>query len=107
MEHHADVRAQFVDVGFRIKHVRAFDENMAFVRDFKPIQAADERAFAGAGRPDHDNHFAGINMRGDILQRPHVMRKMERFGNMLHVNHEDILLSKYCTAIESVKVSSR
>jgi hypothetical protein len=58
LEHHADALARAVDVGARIEQVDAVDHDAARGRLLEPVEAAQQRRFPRARRPDHEHQLA-------------------------------------------------
>ena len=84
LEHHAHVLANLVDVGAGGGDVLPFEKDLAAGRRFQQIQTAQKGGFAGAGRPDDGNFFAGRDGFGDALQHRNAA---EGFGQILNLDH--------------------
>ena len=82
LEHHADLLAELVDV-LRVAHVRAEDFHRAALRLLEAVQAAEQRAFPRAGRPDDADDFALIDVERDIFQD---LVRTERFHHVIDFN---------------------
>ena len=76
LEDHADLLPEPVDVGMRPVDLFFLEPDFAGGRFFEQIQAAQERALAGTGGSDDENHFSVVNFRGYIMYR---MKRVESF----------------------------
>src|ERR1700730_3266900 len=68
LEHHADTLAGMVDVGSRIEHVDAVDQDAAGTGLLQPVEAAQQSRLARARRPDDKYQLALGNHEIDTLQ---------------------------------------
>ena len=64
----ADVLARVVDVGARIEHVDAVDDDLTLLVLFQAIDAADHRRLAGPGRSADDDALAAMDGEIDVLE---------------------------------------
>src|ERR1700720_175011 len=67
LEHHADTRLKDAKVRL-LGHLEAVHDDFASVKPLQPIDALDERARAGAGRPANDNPLTTRNRQGTGLE---------------------------------------
>ena len=58
----------------------AVDDDFAGLVLFKTVDAADKGGFAGAGRPDNDDHLLRLDAQGAILKR---LELAEPFADIL------------------------
>ena len=84
LEHHAHVLAQLVDVGALGGQLGALVEHLALLRDFQKVQAAQERALAGAGRADDGNDLALLNLFVDALQHVQLAEGLVQIDDLNH-----------------------
>jgi hypothetical protein len=73
LEHHADLRAQHVEIGAGIEDVLAVEDNLsgrplARVERIHPIQRAQQRRLAAARRTDECRHPALGDVEIDVLE---------------------------------------
>ncbi len=68
LEHHARFLADQTLVHFRIVDLQAVDDQIAAANLFQLVDTAQQRRFAGAGRPDNHYHLALLNLQVDIVQ---------------------------------------
>ena len=66
LERHAHLLAHMVNVV--VGHSLAVEDDLAAVRLFQPVQAAQERGFAAAGGADQADHIAAVNVNVDALE---------------------------------------
>ena len=64
LEHHADLAADLVDVLEVVGQLDAVDDDLALLVLLQPVDAADQRRLAGAGRPADDDPLALVDRRG-------------------------------------------
>ena len=67
LEYHADFLADIVDT-LGIIHTDAIDDDFSCRRLFQIIDAAENRALAGSGRPDDDDNFLILDCQIDSFQ---------------------------------------
>ena len=67
LKNHANVLAQFIDVGLRVSDFLSLDEDMTASRLFEQIDASKHRRLARTGWTEHDDHFALRNFYIDIF----------------------------------------
>ena len=68
LEHHADFAAHLIDVLEVVGQRNAIHHNVALLVFFQPVDAADHRRLAGAGRPADDDAFALFDIKIDVPQ---------------------------------------
>ena len=70
LEDHANALADGAQVTLTAPDdILAVDHDPAFIRPFQPVQAAQQRGFAGTGSPDHAEHLATLEREGNIGER--------------------------------------
>jgi len=84
LKHHSDLLPELVDRRLRRIDLPAFEQDLAGGRLLKQIQAAQERALAGAGRPDDENGFAVKNFSGNVIHRA---KRTELLHQMVDPEH--------------------
>ena len=72
LEDHAHLGAQGVHVHFRGVDARPFKEDVPLLDRLQTVQATDERALAGPGRPADDQHLALLDGEVDVLEHMQV-----------------------------------
>ncbi|VTR65512.1 6-pyruvoyl-tetrahydropterin synthase (fragment) [Desulfosarcina cetonica] len=108
LKHHAHLGTDLVDVGSRVEDIDAIDINMPAGGVLQPVETAQKCAFSGAGGADHHNDFTGGDIGGDIHKGVDRMGRIEGFIYIFCLYHDvAILLSRYCTYMERLKVSTR
>ena len=68
LEHHADFGADLVDLAQVVGELRAIDDDLALLMLLEPVDAADQRGFAGAGRTADDDLLALLHHEIDVTQ---------------------------------------
>jgi len=68
LEDHAHLGAQGVHVHFRGVDARPFKEDVPLLDRLQTVQATDERALAGPGRPADDQHLALLDPLGNTFE---------------------------------------
>ena len=68
LEDHAHLGAQGVHVHFRGVDARPFKEDVPLLDRLQTVQATDERALAGPGRPADDQHLAFLDPLGNTFE---------------------------------------
>jgi hypothetical protein len=71
LEHHRDLGAHRADLPLGAVHARSVHPDLAAVVGFEPVDAAQERRLARAGRPDDADHLTLRHPRGDALEHRH------------------------------------
>ena len=85
LEHKADAREGLAVVLGEIYFLPVYIK-LAAVGSFQPVQAADEGALTGTGRPDDADHLALLNVQGHIV---HGLDAAEGLFKMHSVNHSE------------------
>jgi hypothetical protein len=83
LEDHPDISPECIDVDLSVMQLDAIHDELAIRNAFKPIDAAQERAFAGAGRSNDDNDFPLGNGQVDFFQN---MEGSEKFVDAAKFN---------------------
>jgi hypothetical protein len=68
LEHHTDIAPDLVDIGLLVAQPDAVHDQFPVRNRFQPVDATDERAFAGAGRPDYDDDLAGMDGQINVFE---------------------------------------
>ena len=68
LEDHAHLGSQGVHVHFRGVDARPFKEDVPLLDRLQTVQATDERALAGPGRPADDQHLALLDPLGNTFE---------------------------------------
>ena len=68
LEHHADMAAQLAQIGVRAADLDAVGDDGAGLIGLQPVDAAEQRALAGAGAADDGDHVALGDVERDALQ---------------------------------------
>ena len=68
LEHHADVAADFVDFFQIVGQLSAVHDYLALLMLFQPVDAADQRRFAGTGWPANHDALAAPDFQVDVAQ---------------------------------------
>ena len=68
LEHHANILANAIEIGCGSGEVFTVHQNRACARFFEPVTTAQQRAFAGARRPDHENQLSLVDTQVDALE---------------------------------------
>ena len=92
LEHHADILAHFVQIGFLVGQVVAIHNDCAAGDFFQAVQAAQKSRLAAAGGAEDDNDLALIDIRRHIAQDLEVA---EVFFQMLNVNFDILLIDAH------------
>ena len=74
LEHHAHFPADGVNIGFGIGDLRTVEGDDAFGGVFQQIHAPQECGFTGAGRPDDNHFFSGIDVFRNVLEDAVVVK---------------------------------
>lgn len=108
LEDHADVLTHPVDVDLLVAHVEPVDHDLA-VRDvLEPVEAAQERALAGARRPDHADHFTARDVDVEALEDLVVAeRLLQTLHPDLRVGGLGLVLCHRCLGHLLILFSSR
>lgn len=76
LEHHADIPPEFINVDLSVMKLDSIHNKLAIAYAFEPVDAAQQRAFSGAGWPHDDNDFPLGNGQVDFFQN---MEGSEKF----------------------------
>ena len=68
LKNDADMGSQSTQIGGPVVYRHAIDPDLAALDRFQPVDAAQQRAFAGARAPDDGNDFAFVDAQVDVLQ---------------------------------------
>ena len=72
LEHHADLAAHLVDLLQIVGEFLAVDDDLALLVLLQPVDAADHRRLARAGRAADDDALAAHDLEVDVLQHMEV-----------------------------------
>jgi len=89
LEDHADLGAQRIQVGARIVHRHAVHHHTAARRLLEPVQAAQQRALAGARRPDHAHYLRILHRAVDAAQHLEAAEALGQRLNAYRLAHTD------------------
>ena len=93
LEDHAHLLAQLVDVDLFLRDIDAVEQNRATRRCLQQVQAAQERALAGAGGADGRDDIALPDIDGDAVQRADGVL-FEILAEILH-GDDDIICGRH------------
>ncbi len=83
LEHHADLAPHLMDVAQIAREFDSVNEDPAALMRLEPVDAADQRRFAGSRRPADDDAFAALDVKVDIAQRMVVAEPL------IYADHRD------------------
>jgi len=88
LEHHTDLFTNLVDVRLPVGEMDTVNPDIATINRFQVVDTAQQRALAGAARPDDDHHLTAPHAQAntphclydpkglvDVLQDDHVARR--------------------------------
>ena len=101
LEHHADARTQFRQVGLRVGDGRAVDDHVAFLERFQCVDALDQGGFPRTRRPAYHDHFAFFNLGAAIGQHLEVAIPLV---DVLDRDHTANLFCRRLTSSEAEKL---
>lgn len=84
LEDHAYVPAELVDVRAGGGDQLPLEEDFPGGGFLQQVQAAQEGAFPGAGRPYDEDHFPPVNLRGDVIDRRHGVEFLHQAADLEH-----------------------
>ena len=93
LEDHAHLLAQLVDVDLFLRDIDAVEQDRSTRRRFQQVQAAQERALAGAGGADGRDDIALPDIDGDAVQRADGVL-FEILAEILH-GDDDIICGRH------------
>ena len=83
LEHHADLAAHLMDVAQIARQFDSVNEDPAALMRLEPVDAADQRRFAGSRRPADDDALAAFDLEVDIAQSVEVAEPL------IYADHRD------------------
>ena len=93
LEDHAHLLAQLVDVDLFLRDIDAVEQDRSARRRLQQVQAAQERALAGAGGADGRDDIALPDIDGDAVQRADGVL-FEILAEILH-GDDDIICGRH------------
>ena len=85
MENHPHFHAELVDVEFLLRNQLVVHIDFTGCRLLQQVQTAEKGRFAGAGRPDHDDFFAFLDVLCDAVQNDQLSEILVEIMNAYHV----------------------
>ncbi len=85
LEHHANARTQFRQVGLWIANRDAVDGDITLLEWLQAVDRLDQRRFAGPRRAAHHHHVTLGDLRGAIGQD---LKLTVPFADVIKLNHE-------------------
>ena len=98
LEHHPHLAAHLVDLRLRVGDLGAAEGDRTGRGRLQQVEAAQERGFARAGRPDDHHLFPGGDVLADIVQHQVAA---EGFGQVFNVDHFDAASFPACPEARS------